>query len=87
MEGNETSPSKVGDRMLKMSLSNTRSIKGKTTDLQFLTANSDIICLTVHNVLSLGHRTVFCRDRNFHDGRVLIAVGDQLNPKIVDLSM
>ena len=73
-----------------------RSVKGKTTELHFVTADSDIICLTeTHldcsipnsNVLSLDHRTVFRRDRNSYGGGILIAVGDQLNPKLVDLSM
>ena len=72
-----------------MFLSNTRSIKGKTTELQ----ESDIICPTeAHldctipngNVL-LDHRTVFRRDRNIHGGGVLIAVGDQLNLKLVNI--
>ena len=79
-----------------MFYSNTRSVKDKTTELQFLTADSDIICLTeTHfdctmpntNVSSLDHRTVFRRDRKIHGDGVLIGVGDQLNPKLVDMSM
>ena len=91
MESNETSPTKESDGMLEAFLSNTRSVKGKTTELQFLTTNSDIICLTeTHldddtipsgSILPIENRTVFRRDRNIYGGGVMIAVCDQLNPK------
>ena len=95
MESNETSPTKERDGMLEVFLSNTRSVKGKTTELQFLTTDSDIICLTeTHlddtipsgSILPIENRTVFRRDRNIYGGGVMIAVCDQLNPKLVDLS-
>ena len=47
MESNKTSPTKESDGMLKVFLSNTRSVKGKTTKLQFLTSDSDIIFITI----------------------------------------
>ena len=96
MEGNETSLSKKNNKILKMFYSNTRSAKDKTPELQFLTADSDIICLTeTHfdctmpntNVSSLDHRTVFRWDRKIHGDEVLIGVADQLNPKLVDMSL
>jgi len=45
MENDETSPTKKSDRMLKVFLANTRYFKGKITELQFLTTDSDIISL------------------------------------------
>jgi len=42
MENDETSPTKESDRMLKVFLANTRYVKGKINELQFLTTDSDI---------------------------------------------
>ena len=77
-----------------MFLSNTRSVKGKTTELH-LTTDSDILCLTeTHldddtipsgSILPIENKTVFHRDRNIYGGGVMIAVCDQLNPKLVNL--
>ena len=95
MESYEISTTTERYHTLKLFLSNTRSAKGKTTELQFLTMDSDIICLTeTHldqtipnsNILTTENRTIFRRDRNIHGGGVLIAVNDQLKPKLVDLS-
>jgi len=95
MESDETSPTKESAGMLKVFLANTRSGKGKTTELQFLTTDSDIICLTeTHlddtipnsSILPIKNKTVFRRDRNICGGEVMTAVCDRLNPKLVDLS-
>ena len=75
MESNEASLTKESNGMLEVFLSNTRSVKGKTTELQFLTTDSDIICLTeMHlddtipsgSILPIENRTVFRRDRNIY---------------------
>jgi len=93
MESDETSPAKESDGMLKVFLANTRSVKGKTTELKFLTTNSDIVCLTeTHlddtilnsSLLPIKNKTVFCRDRNICGGGVMMAVC-RLNPKLLDL--
>ena len=95
MESDKTSPTKESDGMLKVFLANTRSVKGKTTELQFFTTDSDIICLTeTHlddtipnsSILPIKNKTVFCRDRNICGGGVMMAVCDRLNPKLIDLS-
>ena len=96
MEVFEESSTTESVRPLNLFLANTRSIKGKTTELQFLTTDFDIICLTeTHldetiansSILSTATRTVLRRDRSIHGGGVLIAVSDALQPKVIDLSM
>jgi len=81
--------------MLKMFLNNTRSVKGKTTKLQFLTTDSDITCLTeTHlddtipnsSILPIENKAEFRRDHNICGSGVMIAVCAHLNPNLVDLS-
>ena len=68
---------------LNLFLANTRSGKGKTTEIVALTQGFDIICLTeTHidhtieskSILDTSHLDFFRRDRNIHGGGVLIAV-------------
>jgi len=95
MESDKTSPTKESDGMLKVFLANTRSVKGKTTELQFFTTDSDIICLTeTHlddtilnsSILPIKNKTVFRRDRNICGCGVMMAVCDHLIPKLIYLS-
>ncbi len=94
MEKPEDSPTE-GDHLLTLFHANTRSIKGKTAELQFLSAEADIICLTEthldetitnNSILASENRSMFRRDRNIYGGGVLIAVNETLKPKEVDLT-
>ena len=46
MASTETSKEHQGDKLLKMLLANIRSAKGKTAEIQQLTVNYNVICLT-----------------------------------------
>jgi len=74
MKSDETSPAKESNEMLKIFLANTKSAKGKATELQFFTTDSDM------------SKTVFHHDRNICGGGVMFVVFDQSNSKLVDLS-
>ena len=94
MEATEPSSEQQTDHLLKLFLANTRSTKGKTSEIQSLISDYDIICLTeTHiddtipskNVIQDDNKIVFRRDRNIHGGGVLIAVEESLRPTQVQI--
>ena len=94
MADNETSQ-KERNRLLTLFLANTRSVKGKTTELQFLSNDYNIICLTeTHlnhtipssNLLPTEDRSVFRQDRTLHGGGVLIAASNSIKPKQIHIN-
>ena len=89
MASTETSKEHQGNKLLKMLLANTRSAKGKTAEIQSLTVDYNIICLTeTHldctvqskSIIADPKKTVFRKDRNSRGGGVLIALDSNLNP-------
>ena len=89
MEAPETS------ECIKFILANTRSVKGKTAELQSLTIDYNIICLTEthidstipnQSIIEDTNKTIFRKDRNLYGGGVLIAVDSSLNPSEIKLS-
>ena len=95
MASTETSKEHQGNKLLKMLLANTRSAKGKTAEIQSLTVDYNIICLTeTHldctvqskSIIADPKKTVFRKDRNSRGGGVLIALDSDLNPSQLALS-
>ena len=95
MEASDPSSTQQNNNHLNMFLANTRSSKGKTTEIQTLTIDYDIICLTEthidettmnsHDIIPTDNKTVFRRDRNTSGGGVLVAIENFLQPIKVDL--
>ena len=74
---------------LSLFLANTRSAKGKTTDITTLTTDFDIICLTEthldqtidsQSIIESPLMTIFCKDRNCWGGGVLVGVKSIYEP-------
>ncbi len=79
---------------VKLFSANCRSAKGKTHDISSLTLGYNIICLTeTHIDSTVNNRTLIDRgdlifyrkDRNINGGGVLIAINEQLQPKLIKL--
>ena len=79
---------------LNLLLANTRSVKGKTSEITALSHNYDIICLTETHiddtipnnaVIESTDFEVFRFDRNIHGGGVLIATRNFLEAKKIEL--
>ena len=81
----------MGPSGLKVYYTNTRSVKGKLTDIQSIT-DTDIICLTETHLDSsiysgelLDPRiyNIHRKDRNIHGGGVLIAIKNEITHEAV----
>jgi len=79
---------------LALFLANSRSVKGKTAEVQFITSEYDIVCLvethiddTINNcdILSSQSKAMFRWDCNIHGGEVFIAAANSLQPTKVEL--
>ena len=79
-----------------MVLANARSIKGKSTELQILSCQYYILCLTethidstfVNNeILFSSDKALYRRDRNVHGGGVLIAIAPSVSHQFVHVEM
>lgn len=73
--------------MLSLFLANTRSVKGKATELTAMTLLNDIVCITethIDNtftdkqVIETDNNILYRQDRNIHGGGVLIAVNRKI---------
>ena len=93
MASNETGKQK-GNNLLRLFLANIRSAKGKTSELQSLILNYDIICLTETHlddtipssyVTQDRDKTVFRRDHTLCGGGILVAVTNSIKTKQVDI--
>ena len=82
------------DNCLTLLLANTRSAKGKSSELTVLSEGYDIICLTEthlddsissQSIIEISNLDFFRRDRNIYGGGVLIAVNKRLNASRLDL--
>lgn len=94
MEASDAGIKQCSESPLALFLANSRSIKGKTAEVQFITSEYDIVCLvethiddTINNcdILSSQSKTIFRWDRNIHGGGVLIAAANSLQPTKVEL--
>jgi len=94
MESSENGTKQDRNTMLTLFLANTRSVKGKSTELQSLVADFDIICLTETHldnhipsseIIPPAGKMVFRKDRTINGGGVMIAVPESLRPKIVSI--
>ena len=79
-----------------MLVANTRSVKGKTTELTSLALHHDIICLTETHIdsnitdkqiLYSNKHVIFRHDRNVNGGGVLIAIDSQIKATKIDLDI
>ena len=79
---------------LKLFLTNTRSVKGKITELNVLTIDYDIICLTethidqniaIRSIIETPGFNFFRCDRNVNGGGVLVATRNQVRASEVKL--
>ena len=81
-----------GDDLLHVFLANTRSAKGRASELAVLTCEYNIVCLTEtyiddtvpdHCVIATPIKRIFRKDRTLHGGKVLIVGDCDLKPSKV----
>lgn len=79
---------------LKMVLGNIRSIKGKLNEVQVLSFQHDILCLTETHIdstftndelIDSSNKTIYRNDRNIHGGGVLIAVKPSMSQQYINI--